>query len=196
MVFQASIVVGALVWGGVADAIGVKYTLLIASAFFIPGLLAVRWLGLPVVERRDMEIVPRPHPDVVVEPDPADGPVMVQVEYNVRPEHQELFIELMEELRVVRRRIGASRWGVFEDAGRPGRFVESLVVPSWGGYLLQRSRYTAADKRIHDAVMALNAPPRQPAVRYFVHPESALSYRRRQRWRRLRGVDRALADRQ
>jgi MFS family permease len=193
MVFQAAIVTGALVWGGIADAVGVRDTMLIAAGCFAPGLVAVRWLGLPVVEGGDMQVVPRPHPDVVAEPEAGDGPVMVLVDYAVAPAHQEQFIELMEELRVVRRRIGASRWGLFEDADHPGRFVESFVVPSWGGYLLQRSRYTAADVRIYDAAMALNSPAGSPTVSYFVHPESALAYRRRARWRRLRGVDRALS---
>jgi MFS family permease len=87
--------------------------------------------------------------------------------------------------RVVRRRIGASRWGLFEDASTPGHFLESFVVPSWGDYLRQRSRYTTADLRVLDAAMALDASPNGPTVSHFVHPESAFSYRRRARWRRL-----------
>jgi hypothetical protein len=188
MVFQASIVTGALVWGGVADAIGVRWTLVVASAAFLPGLLVIRWLGLPVIDRRDMQVVPRPHPDVVVEPETDDGPVMVIVGYVVTAERQERFIELMEEVRVVRRRIGASRWGLFEDAGTPGHFLESFVVPSWGGYLRQRSRYTAADLRVLDAATALDSSGNGPTISYFVHPESAFSYRRRARWRRLRST--------
>jgi hypothetical protein len=98
----------------------------------------------------------------------------------------------MEELRVVRRRAGATRWSLFEDAERPGRFVESFVTRSWGGYLRQRSRYTTADLRILDAARALDYAPDGPKVNYFLHPDSVLAYRRRARWRRLRGVDRAL----
>jgi MFS family permease len=185
MVFQASIVVGSLVWGGVADAIGVKWTLLIASAAFLPGLLVIRWLGLPVVDRGEMRVVPRPSPDVVAEPETDDGPVMVIAGYSVPPQDQEKFIELMEEVRVVRRRIGASRWGLFEDASIPGHFLESFVVPSWGDYLRQRSRYTTADLRVLDTAIALDASANGPTVSHFVHPESAFSYRRRARWRRL-----------
>jgi len=188
MVFQASIVVGALVWGGVADGIGVRWTLVVASAMFVPGLLVIRWLGLPVVDRGEMEVVPRPHPDVAVEPETDDGPVMVIADYVVANEDQERFIELLEEVRVVRRRIGASRWGLFEDATTPGHFVESFVVPSWGDYLRQRSRYTTADLRALDAATALDTSRHGPTVRYFVHPESAFSYRRRARWRRLRSA--------
>jgi Transmembrane secretion effector len=180
--------VGALVWGGVADAIGVKWALVVASAAFVPGLLAIRWLGLPVIDRGDMRVVPRPSPDIVAEPETDDGPVMVIAGYTVPPEGQERFIELMEEVRVVRRRIGASRWGVFEDASTPGHFLESFVVPSWGDYLRQRSRYTTADLRVLDAAKALDASPNGPTVSHFVHPESAFSYRRRARWRRLLSV--------
>ncbi|HTV12398.1 MAG TPA: MFS transporter [Acidimicrobiales bacterium] len=193
MVFQASIVLGSLVWGGIADAVGVKWTLVAAAATFAPGLLAVRWLGLPVIGRGDMKVVPRPQPEVAAGPEPEDGPVMVLVDYNVSPENQDEFIEVMEELRVARRRTGASRWGLFEDASHPGHFVESFVTPSWGGYLAQRGRYTAADLRALDASVALHQGPSGPTARYFVHPESALAYRRRARWRRLRGVDRLLS---
>jgi MFS family permease len=192
MVFQASIVVGAVVWGGIADAIGVRYTLLIAAGVFLPGLLVVPWFGLPIIDRRDMKVVPRPYPDVIVEPEADDGPLMVLVEYEVAAEDHQDFIEVMEELRVVRRRTGGSRWSLFEDLGKPGRFVEWFVVPSWGGYLLQRDRYTAADLRIYDAAVALDALADGPVVSYFIHPESALAYRRQVRWQRLRGVDRAL----
>ena len=86
---------------------------------------------------------------------------------------------------MVRRRIGASRWGLFEDASVPGHFLESFVVPSWGDYLRQRSRYTTGDTRVLDAALALDASPNGPTVSHFVHPESAFSYRRRARWRRL-----------
>ncbi len=156
MVFQASVVMGALFWGGVADAVGVRWTLMAAAAAFLPGLLLIRWFGLPVVDRHDLNVVPRPHPDVVVEPDSDDGPVMVTANYVILPRDQDRFIELMEEPRVVRRRIGASRWGLFEDARTPGHFLESFVVPSWGDYLRQRSRYTTADLRVLDAATALD----------------------------------------
>lgn len=191
-VFQASTVVGALLWGAVADAIGVRMALLVAAASFVPGLAAVKRLGLPVIDRSDMKVVPWPAPRAEVEREPDDGPVMVLVSYNVAPGNQDRFIEVMEELRVVRRRLGASRWGVFEDAVVPGRFVESFVMSSWGEYTLQRSRYTAADTAVYEAALTLNSGE-TPKEQYFVHPESALAYRRRARWRRLRGQDRALS---
>ena len=192
MVFQASIVLGGLLWGAVADVVGVRTTLLIAAACLLVGVLLTGRLRLPTVDRRDLQVVPRPHPELVSEPEDEDGPVMILVDFQTNPEEHEEFIEAMDELRVVRRRAGATRWSLFEDAERPGRFLESFVTRSWGGYLRQRSRYTAADLRILDAARALHHPPEGPKVSYFLHPDSVLAYRRRARWRRLRGVDRAL----
>ena len=99
---------------------------------------------------------------------------MIVVNYLVDAGTNEAFIEAMEELRVVRRRSGATRW------------------PSWGGYIRQRARYTAADLRMLEAATALHSGPGEPEVTWFIHPESVLAYRRLARWRRLRGVDPAL----
>jgi MFS family permease len=192
MVFQFSIVLGGLVWGAVADVLGVRDTLLVAAACFLIGVLLTGRLRLPTIDRRDLQVVPRPNPELVSEPEEEDGPVMILVEFQTDPEKHEPFIEAMEELRVVRRRAGATRWSLFEDAERPGRFIESFVNRSWGGYLRQRGRYTTADLRILDAARALDYSPDGPKVSYFLHPESVLAYRRRARWRRLRGIDRAL----
>jgi MFS family permease len=194
MVFQSSIFVGGLLWGGIADALGVRVTLLVAAGALVPGVVTIRWLGLPAIDRRDLHVVARPLPAVGTEPDEEEGPVMILVDYEVDLDEEEAFIEVMEELRVVRRRTGATRWGLFEDAAKPGRFVETFVVPSWGSYLRQRTRYTEADLRVHDAAYALHRLPGQPHVTYFIHPDSALAYRRRARWRRLRGLDRALSE--
>ena len=117
---------------------------------------------------------------------------MIVVNYLVDAGTNEAFIEAREELRGVRRRSGATRWSLFEDASRPGHFVESFVVPSWGGYIRQRARYTAADLRMLEAATALHSGPGEPEVTWFIHPESVLAYRRLARWRRLRGVDPAL----
>lgn len=194
MVFQCSIFLGGLLWGVVADVIGVRPTLLVAAASLVPGLVTIRWLGLPVVDRDDLHVVARPVPEVGAEREDAEGPVMILVDYQLDLDDEEAFIEAMEELRVVRRRTGATRWGLFEDAGQPGRFVETFVVPSWGSYLLQRNRYTEADIRVLNAAWSMHSLPTEPRVTYFIHPDSAIAYRRRARWRRLRGMDKALAE--
>ena len=192
MVFQASIVFGGLLWGAVADVVGVRTTLLIAAGCLLGGVLLTNRLNLPSVDRRDLQVVPRPHPELVSEPEEEDGPVMIMVDFQTDPEKHEAFIEAMEELRVVRRRAGATRWSVFEDAERPGRFLESFVTRSWGGYLRQRGRYTTADLRILNAARALDHTGTAPKLAISSIPSRCWPTGAGPGWRRLRGVDRAL----
>jgi Transmembrane secretion effector len=51
-----------------------------------------------------------------------------------------------------RRRDGAYRWGVFEDAAKEGRFVETFLVESWLDHLRQHQRVTHADRLLQNAI--------------------------------------------
>lgn len=56
------------------------------------------------------------------------------------------FVEVMQELQIVRLRDGASRWDLFRDTGAPERFLETFVVGSWAEHLRQHERVTNADR--------------------------------------------------
>ena len=69
-----------------------------------------------------------PEPVVVCEPNSEQGPVLVQVEYRIDSDKAREFRRAMRDLRRIRRRDGAIRWGLFRDPAEPGRFVESFLV--------------------------------------------------------------------
>src|SRR5258708_24892316 len=82
------------------------------------------------------------------ETDPDRGPVLVTVEYSIDPVDAAEFIAAMREMRRIRRRDGAVRWGLFEDAAKPGRYLESFLVQSWGEHLRQHERITVSDPEL------------------------------------------------
>ena len=92
--------------------------------------------GLPVVARSSLQLVVNPSLAIGEHIHPDDGPVMIIVEYRVGEEDVDDFLEAMTELRIVRRRLGGTRWGVFQDVTTHGKFLETFLVPSWNGYLL------------------------------------------------------------
>ena len=70
----------------------------------------------------------------------------------------------MRHVRASRRRTGAVRWNLYRDAADPQRFVESFVVPSWGGHLRQHpERQTIIDQQLDQEVRALVATDPQIA---------------------------------
>lgn len=63
-----------------------------------------------------------PEPHVFLEPHPEQGPVLVMVEYLIDPDAWRGFAQAMRPLGQIRRRDGAIRWGLFQDAADPGRY--------------------------------------------------------------------------
>jgi hypothetical protein len=95
---------------------------------------------------------------IKVEPQPDDGPVLIQLEYRIAPENRATFLHRIQTLEAIRRRNGASSWRVFRDLGEDGRFVERFIIESWAEYVRLRTRMTIADRKIEAHVEMLQRP--------------------------------------
>jgi MFS family permease len=161
LVHQGCQAFGAVVWGVLADHLGLSGSILLAAVAMALGAATVRGWGLrpsagiePVPVSLWSQPGPAPHVD------PREGPVLVLVEYDVRADRCDEFLRAMAKLAGSRRRLGARRWRVYRDAARPHVLVEAYVVRSWGQHVHQESvRWTTAEKRIRDAVEALAERP-------------------------------------
>jgi quinol monooxygenase YgiN len=80
------------------------------------------------------------------------GPVLVTVEYRIRPVDRDAFLEALYAVAQERRRDGAYDWGVFEDTSDPERYVETFYADSWIEHLRQHERVTHADRLIEASV--------------------------------------------
>jgi quinol monooxygenase YgiN len=105
---------------------------------------------------------------------PDAGPVMVTVEYFVRPENGGKFATAITELGTVRRRDGAYAWGVFQDTDIPERWLEYFLVESWVQHLRQHERVSHADEALQRALLALHVGPEPPRVSHLIAPGNAL----------------------
>jgi len=90
----------------------------------------------------------------------------VTVEYRVAADNERSFVEVMQDIRVVRRRDGAQRWGLYQDPSDPERFLETFVVGSWAEHLRQHERGTVADSEVKDRARDLSIAP--PVVRHLL----------------------------
>jgi len=98
------------------------------------------------------------------------GPVLVTVEYLVDPQHAEQFMRAIHEYERVRRRDGASRWGVYRDVEHPEVYLETFLVSSWAEHLRQHDRATRGDGDLEDRL--LRYARGQPRVRHLVYVEA------------------------
>ena len=157
-VMFGGLTLGSAIWGQVA-----AITSLPAAHF---AAAAGALLAIPLLWRWKLQtgaavdLAPSMHwPEPVLSSDiEADrGPVLVTVEYRIRSDDRDAFLDAVAKLANERRRDGAFDWDVFEDAAQEGRFVETFLLDSWIEHLRQHERVTHADRVLQEAVNGFQA---------------------------------------
>ena len=159
--FTGSMTLGALVWGLVAEAVGLRSTFLLSAVLLLGGAVAGVFVRLSETGHLDHEpAIYWPEARLAFDPELDTGPVLVTVEFIVTPEREVAFLAAMNHLRQSRRRTGATRWELYRDGDRPDRFVETFSVPSWEEHLRQHGgRLTAADREVEETALGFSDPP-------------------------------------
>jgi hypothetical protein len=98
------------------------------------------------------------------------GPVLVTVEYFVNRDHASDFLKAMHRYERIRRRDGASRWGIYRDTEHPDLYLESFIVPSWAEHLRQHERFTRADRALEERISSYIL--KEPKVRHLIYAAS------------------------
>ena len=162
--FMGSMTVGAILWGLVANRIGLQPAVLLAAGVVLVAAGAGLLWRVPETGHLDPQAaVYWPEAQLAFDPQPDAGPVLVTVHYTVAPEQQPAFLKAMEQLSQSRLRTGATRWELYRDGDGPNRFVELFRVPSWEEHLRQHEgRLTAIDQGVEEAALAFSDPPAWP----------------------------------
>jgi MFS family permease len=169
LVFQGGMAIGSVVWGTVADRYDLSTAMLVAAIWLLLSLLLGIPLSLKKVGQQDFTPTHHwPEPQVVGELPPANGPVIVMVEYHVQPQHKRAFMAAMQGLSRIRLRDGAIRVGVYADVADPLRMVEFFMVDSWAQHLRQHERFTQADREVESRVLQFHSSSGPPRVTHFV----------------------------
>jgi MFS family permease len=156
---QASLAIGSVLWGALASAGGTRVAL--ATSATVMFLLHVLNRRVRVEMGNEADVTPAvqlPDLAIPVEPLPDDGPVLIQIEYQIAQEHRADFLRAIRAVEATRRRNGAASWRVYRDVEEDGRFVERYVITSWAEYVRLRTRMTMADRRLQDRVSEMQRP--------------------------------------
>ena len=157
IVLFGSQALGALLFGAIADLLGLVQALLIAAGSAAVAAATIRiWPFLDTSGMDRSTVVYWPEPQLTPELDPDGGTVTVAVTYRVPIENQQAFVEAMDAVRGSRLRTGAISWGLYRDGEQSDTFVELFVVPSWEEHLRQHhERLTGTDRAYQQHAAAL-----------------------------------------
>jgi MFS family permease len=153
---QASLALGSVLWGFVATHAGTRIAIGGSVAVMVVLLALNRRVRVALAEEADVTPgAALPDLSLPVVPAPDDGPVLIQIEYVIPPEHRAEFLEAIHAVEPIRRRNGAGSWRVYRDLGQEGRYIERFVIASWAEYTRLRTRMTQTDRRTVERVERL-----------------------------------------
>ena len=89
------------------------------------------------------------------------------VTYVIDPAKASEFLRHIHQYERVRRRDGATSWGVFVDTEAPDTYLESFKIDSWAEHERQHDRFTVADREIEKQVLSYAVRPVE--VRHFIY---------------------------
>ena len=171
MTFQGGLALGSILWGAIAERSSTPIALSCAAGGLLvtfPFVRRFRILYGPLPDHTPHQFK-RPAPQLAVDADPMDGPVRISVEYRIPVENYAEFTRAIHQLRGVRLRDGAVRWGIYRDAIDPENLNETFIMESWIDYLRSRERVTAADEAIRARVRALHRHDDPPKTSYQIY---------------------------
>jgi hypothetical protein len=165
LVFQGGVAAGSATWGAVAARVGLSRALLWAGIGTILSTVLGLFLRLPdaTIDLTSWNHWRMPS---IVDVDNDAGPVLVTVEYHVDPGRVLDFVDAMRQYGRIRRRDGASRWGICRDLEAADRYIETFVVSSWSEHIRQHDRLTRADSQIEERLRSCVLS--EPSVRHLV----------------------------
>ncbi len=176
IVFTGGMAGGSVIWGQIAGLLNIQSALVIASVCLFVGI-AVSWrfyVGL----NDKADLTPLSHDwagPVPRDIEMHEGPIMITVEYQVKPDDTDAFIGVMTRLGEIRQRNGGYMWELFNDIQRPGVMIEFYMIESMLDMLRQRERMTVADREVRDEARAYHNGSSPPKVTRLL---SAISHRK------------------
>ncbi len=167
-IFNGAMTAGSLLWGMLAKSVGIPQTLIIGAI----GIILTGFVGyLLRLPKGEYDLMPSnhwPEPMLSEAIEHDRGPVMIQIEYRVARQDRDAFVNAIHAFSWERRRDGAYRWGVTEDASDPEVMLEWFMVESWAEHLRQHRRVSKKDADLQQEVLRFHAGEAPPVVRHFI----------------------------
>ncbi len=179
VVFFGGMMLGSVLWGQLAQVIGLKFALMVSAGLALLSLPLTKIWQLNLGEDNDFSPSRHwPDPSQQREIEPYQGPVLIMIEYQIAIDNRSLFEERIHKLGVIRKRDGATFWGVFEDVANPGHYIETFVDESWVAHLRKHERVSASDREVQDKLLSLHIGAQPPKVTHALAPKKTRKKRK------------------
>jgi MFS family permease len=171
LVLMGSMAVGGILWGALAQYLGLENSLLLSASSILLGLLVTR--RGKIVMGREADFADAQQTDKLVltgEVSHGDGPVCVEISYRVGDDERDDFLCIVYAVGQSRRRNGAQNWRLYRDLAETDHYVERFIVESWLDYLRQQERVTLADESLERSLSRYRLESLEPRRYIYQSP--------------------------
>lgn len=160
---------GSWMWGLAGEHFGVSNALIASAIALVVGAAIGLVLAIPPRVLIDLDPANRwREPQITLPIEPRSGPIVVSIEYRIRPQDVREFLRVMADRKRVRMRDGAREWVLRRDLAETDIWVESYKSPTWTEYARHNQRLTHADEAIGEQLRTLHQGPERPVVRRMI----------------------------
>jgi hypothetical protein len=172
LILNGGLAVGSVIWGMIANTIGIPTTLSVASLALAATIVTRKRYSTTVVDDLDFTPAGSDHwslpPQLSIDPSNSEGQALITIDYNIDPKLSGQFEENLFELGTILRSEGMSYWELFQDPADKAHYLEIRIADTWTDHMRQHERVTKNVQIMEDRIRALLKDCPQPIVSHYI----------------------------
>jgi MFS family permease len=176
LILNGGLAVGSVIWGIIANTIGIPITFSIASLALAATIVTKKRYSTALVDDLDFTPAGSDHwslpSQLSIDPADSESQVLITIDYKIDPKLSEEFEESVLELGTVLKSEGMAYWKLFQDPEDTTHYLEIRIADTWTDHMRQHERVTKNVKIMEDRIRALLKDCPQPIVSHYVAKRS------------------------
>ncbi|MFY9871036.1 MAG: MFS transporter [Candidatus Nitrosopolaris sp.] len=172
LILNGGLAVGSVIWGIVANTIGIPITLSVSSLALAVTIITRKRYSTTLVDDLDFTPAGSDHwslpPQLSIDPANSEGQALITIDYKIDPKLSEEFEEKVLELGIILKSEGMAYWELFQDPADIGHYLEIRIADTWTDHMRQHERVTKNVKLMEDGIRALLKDCLQPIVSHYI----------------------------
>jgi MFS family permease len=172
LILNGGLAVGSVIWGMIANTIGIPITLSVASLTLAATIVTRKRYSTTVLDDLDFTPAGSDHwslpPQLSIDPSNSGGQALITIDYKIDPKLSEEFEENLFELGTILKSEGMSYWELFQNPADKGHYLEIRIADTWTDHMRQHERVTKNVKLMEDRIRALLKDCPQPIVSHYI----------------------------
>jgi hypothetical protein len=172
LILNGGLAVGSVIWGMIANTIGIPITLSVASLALAATIVTRKRYSTTVVDDLDFTPAGSDHwslpPQLSIDPSNSEGQALITIDYKIDPKLSEEFEANVLELGTILKSEGMAYWELFQDPADIGHYLEIRIADTWTDHMRQHERVTKNVKLMEDRIRALLKDCPQPIVSHYI----------------------------